>query len=352
MVAKKRLKKRSAQRNKVKQNIANNTQRSATTSATSQVQDLKTLQHELDDALKLINQYSSNHENSSGALMDQEGLNNTQSLLDRCAAIVNADSENKKPTLRIIHHFACSGGTLISKCLAAQPNVFLLSELHPTTRHGNDWSKADYTPRDVITQAFYSGIPQADKLAEEVFVENIIKTEMHTRRLGGTLVIRAHSHADYCMRVPQPDIDTVTRLLQPYFEIEQLVTVRNPIDSFASLRENRWVHFQPNTFEEYCQRLLKFLKAFKTSQIFYYEKFVSEPDRQIKKYTELLQLPMVEHAAEYIDVLKVSGDSGRSGLNISPRARKPISDEYKSEILQSKTFKMLCQQYDIEPLAE
>lgn len=315
----------------------------------SESTDLKTLQQELQQALSLINDYNDTHNDTGNTVLDTGGLNNTQSLLERCAAIVNADT---KPTLRIIHHFACSGGTLICKCLAAQPNVFLLSELHPTTRHGNNWSKADYTPRDIITQAFYGGIPQAEKLAEEIFVDNIIKTEKHTKDLGGTLLIRAHSHADYCMNVPQPDIDTVTRLLQPHFNIKQLVTVRNPIDSFLSLRENQWVHFQPNTFEEYCRRLLKFLKTFKKSEIVYYEKFVSEPEQQIKKCTELLQLTTNDHATDHIDVFTITGDSGRSGNEITPRPRKPISDEYKNEILQSVSFKALCDHYDIEPLNE
>src|SRR5690606_24312582 len=108
----------------------------------------------------------------------------------------------------------------------------------------------------------YGSVPQVDKLAEEIFVDNIIKAERHIRALGGYLVVRAHSHADYCMQVPVPAVDTVTRLLNPYFDIKQLVSVRNPIDSFLSLRQNGWVHFFPNSFEEYCSRLLKFLSAF------------------------------------------------------------------------------------------
>ncbi len=314
--------------------------------------DLKTLQQELQQALNLINDYSATHNDTGKAVLDTEGLNNTQSLLERCAAVVNADNANTKPTLRIIHHFACSGGTLISKCLAAQPNVFLLSELHPTTRHGNNWSVADYTPRDIITQAFYGNVPQAEKFAEEIFVDNIIKIEKHTRDLGGTILVRAHSHADYCKNVPQPEVDTVTRLLQPYFDVKQLVTVRNPIDSFLSLQENRWVHFHPSTFEEYCRRLYKFLKAFDASKIVYYENFVSEPEQQIRKCTELLQLPLIEHATDYIEVFKVSGNSGRTGGDIEPRPRKPISNEYKQEIIQSASFKALCDHYDIKPLTE
>ena len=34
-------------------------------------------------------------------------------------------------TIRLIHNLPRSGGTIISKCLGAQKNVILLSEIHP-----------------------------------------------------------------------------------------------------------------------------------------------------------------------------------------------------------------------------
>src|SRR5690606_18702694 len=141
----------------------------------SESTDLKTLQQELQRALSLINSYSATHNDTGNAVLDTEGLNNTQSLLERCTAVVSADSAKVKPTLRIIHHFACSGGTLICKCLAAQPNVFLLSELHPTTRLGINMKKAAYTPRDITTQAIYGRVPNVDELAEKLFVNGIIE---------------------------------------------------------------------------------------------------------------------------------------------------------------------------------
>ena len=34
-------------------------------------------------------------------------------------------------TIRLIHNLPRSGGTIISKCLGAQKDVILLSEIHP-----------------------------------------------------------------------------------------------------------------------------------------------------------------------------------------------------------------------------
>jgi hypothetical protein len=42
----------------------------------------------------------------------------------------------ESPVVRTLHHVACSGGTLISRCLAALPGVVLLSELNPLNRYG------------------------------------------------------------------------------------------------------------------------------------------------------------------------------------------------------------------------
>ncbi|MGM0855823.1 MAG: hypothetical protein ACQEW0_01910 [Pseudomonadota bacterium] len=306
---------------------------------------LKTLQQELQQALSLINDYSTTHNVTSKAVPDTESLNNTQSLLECCAAVVNADNDNAKPTLRIIHHFACSGGTLISKCLAAQPNVFLLSELHPTTRLGMNMEKATYTPRDITTQAIYGRVPNVDELAEKLFVNGIIETEKHICERGGYLVIRAHTHADYCTDNPVPEVDTLTKLLEPHFEIKHLATVRNPIDSFASLRINGWVHFEPNNFDDYCRRLSRFLDNFEECNILLYEDFLSNPQFQLSLVCENLGIPYDPACLDFMDIFKISGDSGRVGLDIYPRSRRSISTSYKNEISSSACFKEIERKY-------
>lgn len=255
-----------------------------------------------------------------------------------------------KPTLRIIHHFACSGGTLISKCLAAQPNVFLLSELHPTTQLGINMNKAAYTPRDITTQAIYGRVPSVDDLAEKLFVNGIIETEKHIRERGGYLVIRAHTHSDYCTDAPIPEVDTISRLLEPHFELKHLVTVRNPIESFMSLRDNGWIHFEPASFDEYCRRLLKFIKPFDSNQIMKYESFVESSDTTIKCFAEKLDIPLDIRGLSYFDIFKVSGDSGRSGTTIEARPSKQISGSLNAEAQSSVSYKNLIRELGYESI--
>lgn len=309
---------------------------------TKKVADLKQLDKELSDALSLLNDKVDGPK--SGRLATGSLPEGSESLLNRCAQISN-QSKSEKPLVRVIHHFACSGGTLFSKCIAALPNVFLLSEMHPTTRHGIDWSEAQYTPRDVITQAMFGGVPCVEELASKIFIEDIIKVHEHLDSLGGKLVIRAHSHADYCFEGEVPNVDTVTRLLSPHFELKHLVTVRNPIDAFMSLRQNGWVHFSPDSFDEYCERFRRFLNGFEQAEIVSYEDLVEDPRATVKRCSDLLELDFIEDIFDYLDIFKVSGDSGRSGSKIAPRPRKPITDEYRREIMSSPSFQKLCKQY-------
>lgn len=307
--------------------------------------DLSQINEELNGALSLLQERLGDlpiKESTHGNL-----VKGTSSLLQRCANVFG-EEKKAKPVIRVIHHFACSGGTLFSKCIAALPNVFLLSELHPSTRLGITPDEPMYTPRDIITQAIYGKLPEIDELIAKVFVAEISKVSEHVGLFGGSLVIRAHSHADYCTEATPPEVDTITRLLAPHFELKQLVTVRNPIDAFISLRQNDWVHFSPDLFEEYCERFRRFLDGFEQAEIVHYEDLVASPDATIKHCTELLELAFTEDIFEYLDIFRVSGDSGRSGNKIAPRPRKTITNEYRQEIMSSSSFRILCEQYGFD----
>jgi len=41
-----------------------------------------------------------------------------------------------RPLIHTLHHLACTGGTVLSKCLAAMPRVALVSEVNPLNRLG------------------------------------------------------------------------------------------------------------------------------------------------------------------------------------------------------------------------
>src|SRR5882724_11636698 len=45
--------------------------------------------------------------------------------------IDSPEVSDQRPTLRLVHHLARTGGTTIAKCIAVMPQVALLSEIHP-----------------------------------------------------------------------------------------------------------------------------------------------------------------------------------------------------------------------------
>ncbi|WP_112478442.1 hypothetical protein [Vibrio variabilis] len=124
---------------------------------------------QLDDALELLESSEQikqlNLPQVTGALMVD-----TESLLDRCDQVCKKH-EQEKPTIRVIHHLACSGGTLVSKCISAMPNVYLLSEIHPFTELGMDLDNPSYRPTDLISLSKFSGIPNHRRLAEKLFID-------------------------------------------------------------------------------------------------------------------------------------------------------------------------------------
>ena len=54
--------------------------------------------------------------------------------------------------IRVVHHWSCSGGTVISKSLARIPSVMMLSEVHPLAYLRLHKAKAEYLPTDIVQQ--------------------------------------------------------------------------------------------------------------------------------------------------------------------------------------------------------
>lgn len=275
---------------------------------------------------------------------------NANSLLDRCDQ-VNTEYKNTKPDIRIVHHLACSGGTLISKCISAMPNVFLLSEVHPHSDLQRNKDKAQYSPSDLAKLAIYAGVPAQKELAEKIFVESVKINHQHISERGGTLILRDHTHSDYCVGEDVSE-NIVAELLKEYFNIQSLVTLRNPIDSYLSLVDNGWVHFQPATFDEYCARLLAFLASFSKEQIVFYEDFVQQPQQVVQQMCSILQIPFDDTFETVFDVFSVTGDSGRKGAVISTRERRKVTQLFKEEIENSANFKKVCQLYSLNPVVD
>lgn len=296
-----------------------------------QVKNLKHFQSEIDSALSLITNKRKSLE--SVAVPKNGMIAGTESLLERCHNVVNRQ-KNKKPVLRVVHHLACSGGTLISKCISAMPNVYLLSESHPYTATGVS------VGTDIPALVKHAGIPNYEDLASTLFKQSISTVYNTVEAMGGTLVLRDHTHSDFSLAAEPPKKSATITLLEKDYEIRSILTVRNPIDSYSSLVRNGWVKFQPATFEEYCRRLLLLVSQYSPEQIYSYEEFLCSPQEQMKLVSKALQLPFDESFEDTFGIFTVTGDSGRSGDVIGERSRI-APEQIITESKHSKSFSKL-----------
>ena len=284
--------------------------------------DLEKLTEVVADSISLIEKNSHKELFSPSTVIQSldEALD-TSSLLSRCEAVCERYQTTIKPKLRIVHHLACSGGTLISKCLASMPNVYLLSEVHPFSYLAYGEGKPSYSPSDFIVLSHYARVPKQRELAAKLFKQSVDTSYQHIDKLGGILVLRDHTHSDYCTHTELPDKSTLYSLLEEDYDIESVLTIRDPIDSYISLVKNNWVHFSPKNFDEYCRRILVMLEQFHLKQIFKYEDFIQQPKQVIAKLSESLSLPFDDSFEDIFGSITLTGDSGRSTEFIEVRSR-------------------------------
>lgn len=247
-----------------------------------------------------------------------------------------------KPPIRIIHHMSCTGGTLISKCLAAMPNVALLSEVHPLSQIHID-SNPKFAPTDLTYLAIHGRFPLIDELSEKIFKANIDVITEHVKQLGKYLVIREHSHSDFLVGESPSDFSTIRNLLQDDYPVLSILTVRHPVDSYLSLVKNGWIHFTPPTFDEYCRRYLLFLEHHEDLPMCKYEDFVDDPTKEVKLLCGALDLPFSEDFQDVFDLNVMSGDSGRSSNTIEKRARRECDEKFLEELHTSDRYIQLCE---------
>lgn len=296
----------------------------------------------LDDALSLLKESSYLPEQFCNA------QDTPASLLDQCLRLCDQHKAVKSPEpIRTVHHFACTGGTLISKCIAAMPNTQLLSEVDPLSDAAAvQAKKTRFAPTDVITLMRQSTRGIDAKLIIDLFLNNLGIIYSESIRLGQRLVLRDHAHGHFCVGLKIPERPSLREIISTRFETLSLVTVRHPIDSFLALKNNEWVHFTPSTFDEYCRRYMLFLESYKDVPVIRYEDFVNNPSEVMPDVCNLLKVPFNGQFVDLFSVLEMSGDSGRRGGQIKRRPRRKMIIDVSGELNKSINYRNLCEKLD------
>ena len=259
----------------------------------------------------------------------------------KSAQCAQQQSQMSEP-IRTVHHFACTGGTIISKCIAAMPHTQLLSEVDPLSEIQRS-GKPIFAPTDIITLMRQSTCGVTTDLIIDLFLNNIFIIYAETKRLGQSLILRSHDHSHYCGGTEIPERPNLIEILSSRFPTISLVTVRHPLDSFMSLKCNGWIHFIPKTFDEYCKRYVNFIHAHKKVPIIHYEDFVKSPNVEMSKICSILSLTFSTDFIDLFRAFKLTGDSGRKSDTIEFRPRRKIEENITPELNNSSHYHLLLE---------
>lgn len=264
------------------------------------------------------------------------------SLLERCEALCERAAAETPVLFRSVHHFACTGGTLISKAIGALPNTVLLSEIDPLSTQHLQQPRRPFFPTDILADLHYNPRISDTSLVVETFLAGVTHMAESLRIRGLHLALRDHAHSHFCSDVAPTDRQTLHEILSGTGYVRALVTVRHPLDSFLSLSSHNWRHFSPFTLTEYCLRYEQFLNRHEGLPISHYEDFVADPKRSLEEISQILDLPFNPSALDSIDLMAFSGDSGRKSRRIKKRPRRDIPDDIAEQIVENSTYDTLC----------
>jgi len=298
----------------------------------------------LEEAIDLLKDYTPEQN------LPENRIEPLPSLLAQCEALCACLPETEP--VRTIHHFACTGGSLISKCISTMPNVTLLSEVDPLSDMTlEQWGRNFFWPTDLIYRARAALRPVDSPIIEQAFSASLQSLHGALCERGNYLVLRDHAHSQFCTQIDAASRPTLRELVQRALPVCSVVTVRHPLDSFLSLDANNWKYFSPFTLEEYARRYRAFLDRYAGLQVFRYEDLTEDTDGILRQICIALELPFAPHAGELIDIVPMSGDSGRRSSRIGRRARRGLPDTLHAQLNCSSAYAELCAflGYDPDP---
>lgn len=236
-------------------------------------------------------------------------------------------------SIRIIHHWACSGGTIISRSIASLQNVVLLSEVHPLAYLRLAKPELRYTPTDIVQQLCLPHNEADPALCIAAWRGAITALAQKVVENHKVLVLRNHSHIDFFTGAEPEAEHFITRVLKDTHAIDALLTVRHPLDSWISIQRQNWdQHFRFGTFEEFCYRAILLVQASEGLPIIRYEEFSRNPQKGLEAACKCLKINSTTLLPLALNDVKLSGDSGRCSNQIQPRSRRPIPEAVQAEI--------------------
>jgi len=257
--------------------------------------------------------------------------------------------------IRLIHNLPRSGGTIISKCISAQKDVVLLSEIHPD---GNEMIKKMFPKknisRDPISQSvrWYNLFTSSEieefknkKLNFEDKIEIILKKcEINNKKL----VIRDWSYLDYLsLPYKEPSFENkLYNVLSKKYQIYNFSVIRHPIEIYLSMINRvRLIRENYQSINIFLPVYIKYCKFIKKFNYYKFEDFCLSVDQTVKKMCSSLKLEFNHEYKKKLKDIKITGDPGPvSSIGISKikeRRFTSFSNIELENIMRNHEFKQI-----------
>lgn len=246
-------------------------------------------------------------------------------------------NSEQRPALRLLHHTARSGGTVIARCLGAMRGVCLLSEIHPAgvERHNpldqaSEWHGllSDEDERRL------AGVPTSFAQAMDLIVRR-------ARERHRTLVVRDWNHLDFHgvpFAAPSGRFMLADSLSDRY-RLVRAYTVRHPLDQWLSM--HRQPVLRALSLEAFLAGSLAFARAAAAAGFHRYEDFVANPASVLRALCGDLEVdydPAWEQSWQAYDRVTGAG-SGRAGDRISPLPRRDVPAELQTRLARDPVYR-------------
>lgn len=258
-----------------------------------------------------------------------------------------------KKKILTIHHLACTGGSVICKAIGSMLKTVVISEVNPNR------IRFAFNPYDPIQLLLaQTNLKNNDQLRKKVFLQRVNECYEIAKLNKFNLVLRDHSHSDYML---VKDINSIVNrsslwsLLSEHFSLVSILTIRNPIESYLSLKKLREGQIIKN-FDDYCQRMLMMIDTYKGlgCEIIKYEDFCNNPKDTMKKICKIYEIEFNEKFEEIFNKIPMTGDSGRGkalNLNlIQPLVSKDVDNELKKQANSSNAYLKIIEDYNYKNL--
>ena len=276
--------------------------------------------------------------------------------------------------LLTIHHVAASGGSIVSQVLAAATNSVLISEINPLgSIHGYRGLKPYYDPTSLVWHLVYNSEDLSSKLKLRYFFGQLDISIEHVKGLSKNLLLRDHSHTTFNflnknLTYNKKKLDSLFLESINYFytqksetfdfpRIKPIISIRHPLDSYVASRKKGWLApycGDEINLDNYCNGLLNFqnyLKYAASAKVLRYEDLCMKLETCLENLFLNLEMEYKIPSLEEINLIKVTGKSGRKsdGIEIRERIISDIDDSLKTQVETSKYYKKYCELNGYEP---